>query len=44
MNINLSDQNCLTRYRTNPSMGRSDPDGPNILGHRDLLINEKAFL
>ena len=37
MNINLSDQNCLT----NASMGRTGPDNQNIPGHRDLLINEK---
>ena len=35
MNINLSDQNCLTRYRSNPLSGWSD-----IPGQRGLLINE----
>ena len=43
MNISLSDQNCLSRYRSNPSIGQTGPDGQNIPGHRDLLINENAF-
>ena len=44
MHIYLSNQNCLTRYRPNSSMDRTGPDGQNIPGHRDLLINEeKAF-
>ena len=41
MNINLSDQNCLTKYRSNASMGQTGPNGQTIHGQRDLLINEK---
>ena len=30
MNINLSDQNCQTLYRFNPSMSRTGRDGQNF--------------
>ena len=39
--IHLSEQNCLTRYRLSPSLGRTGLNGQNIRGHRDLLINEE---
>ena len=42
MNINLSDQNFLARYHSNPMMGRTSSDGQNIPGNRDLLINEET--
>ena len=44
MNDNLSNQNCLTRYRWNPSKSRTGPEGQNIPGQRDLLMSEKAIL
>ena len=40
LNINFSDQNCLTRYNSE----RIGPDGQNIIGHTDVLINDKYFL
>ena len=41
MNINFSDQNCLTRYNKNPLRGETGRNDQNILGHTDVLINEK---
>ena len=41
MNINFSDQNCLTRYNSNALRGETGCDNQNILGHTDVLINEK---
>ena len=40
--ISLPDQNCLARFHSNPMMGRTSPDGQNIPGNRDLLINEET--
>ena len=34
--INFSDQNCLTRYRSNALTGETGPDGQNIPGHTDV--------
>ena len=41
MNINFSDQNCLMRYNSNVFRGETGPDGQNIFGHTDALINDK---
>ena len=42
--IHMSDQNCLTKYESNPSISRTGPNGQNIPDQGDLLINEeKAF-
>ena len=42
MTINLSDQNCLTRYNSNVLRGENELDGQNIFGHTDVLINVKC--
>ena len=39
MNINFSDQNCLTSITQNLLRGETGPDGQNIFGHTDVLIN-----
>ena len=39
ININLFDQNYLTRYRLSQLLGKNGPDGQNKFGHRDLLVN-----
>ena len=44
MNINIFDQNCLTRYNSNALRGETGPGGQNILGHTDVLINVSMFL
>ena len=42
MNINVfSEQNCLTRYNSNPLRGENGRDGKYILGHTDVLIKDK---
>ena len=41
MNINFSVQKCLTSYRSNALIVQTGPDGQNIPGHTDVLINEK---
>ena len=41
MNINFSDQNSLTRYRSNALTVQTGPDGQNIPRHTAVLINEK---
>ena len=41
MNINFSDQNCLIRYNSSALRGETGPDGQYILGHTDVLINDK---
>ena len=49
MNINLSDQNCLTRYNSEHNGGggggggETGPDVQNI-GHTDVLINDNFFV
>ena len=43
MNINFSDQNCLTKYNSNVLRGETGPDDQNIFGHTDVLINDKFF-
>ena len=43
MNINFSVQNCLTRYNTERIEGETGPDGQNIFGPTDVLINDKYF-
>ena len=40
MNINFSDQNCLTSITRNALRGETGPDGQNIFGHTDVLIND----
>ena len=37
MNLNFSDQNCLTRYNSNALRGETGPNNRNIL----VLINDK---
>ena len=44
MKINLSDQNCLTRYNSERIDEWNWTDGHNIFGHTDVLINDKYFL
>ena len=39
MNINFSDQNCLTSITRNALRDETGPDGQNIFGHTDVLIN-----
>ena len=39
-NINFSDQNCLTSITQNAFSGETGPDGQNIFGHIDVLIND----
>ena len=41
MNINLSDQNCLTRYGSNSLACQTGSYGQNIPGFTDVLINDK---
>ena len=41
MNIYFSDQNCLTRYNWNALRDETGPDGQYILGHTNVLINDK---
>ena len=50
MNINFSDQNCLTRYNSEHNWGgggggggETGPDVQNI-GHTDVLINDNFFV
>ena len=40
MNINFSDQNCLTSITRNPLRRETRPEGQNIFGHTDVLIND----
>ena len=40
MNINFSDQKCLTSITRNASRGETGPDSQNIFGHTDVLIND----
>ena len=40
MNINFSDQNCLTRYNSNVLRRETGPDGQHIFGHTDVLLND----
>ena len=40
MNINFSDQNCLTRYNSERIEGETGPEGQNIFGHTDVVIND----
>ena len=41
MNINFSEQNCLTMYNWNALRGETGPRGQYIRGHTDMLINDK---
>ena len=43
MNINFSDQNCLTSITGNALRVGTGPDGQNIFGHTDVLINDIFF-
>ena len=40
MNINFSDQKCLTSITRIALRGETGPDGQNIFGHTDVLIND----
>ena len=44
MNINFSDQTRLTLIAWNVLRGETGPDGQNIFGHTNVLINVKHFL
>ena len=44
MNINFSDQNCLTRYRWNPLTGQTGIDAQNIPGHTDVFCLFCCFM
>ena len=41
MHINISDQICLTRYNSNELRGETAHGVQNVLGHTDVLINDK---
>ena len=44
MNINFSDQKCLTSITRNALKSETGPVGQNIFSHTDVLINYIFFL
>ena len=44
MSINFPDQNYLTSITQNALRGETGPDGQNIFGHTDVLINDNFFV
>ena len=41
MNINFYGRYCLTMYNTNAVRGETGRNGQYILGHTDVMINDK---